>query len=536
MGRAGNLLTLIVGVVAALPWLNPFVAGPSSSIQPWLVSFVCGVLLWLVASRLGVQLRPKLAIASAALLCWACFVHPPPSHEVAAWAGALTLMVLCASTADAAALSSSIRHGVLAAAVVSACFALIQYLGASGEFSPWISLAQPGEAFANLRQPNQFATLCAIGFAIVLWDTQAWPLGARLVMAVLLGAGSAASVSRTGLLQAIALVVLAMAWAGPGRRERLQLCAGAGLAYLLASLLLPMLLESFTGVMPSRTMWSRLGGEESCSSRSVLWGNVLHLSALQPLTGWGIGELDYAHFTTLYEGRRFCDILDNAHSLPLQLAVELGIPVATATCCGVAWWVVRQRPFREVAGTRRLAWALLLVIGLHSLLEYPIWYGPFQIICGIALGMLTGSEPVERRHAVPRHIASGLAAVLLVGAAYAWWDYLRVSQIYLPPEQRREPWRQDPLAAAKRSWLFANQAQFAELTLAPLTRANAGWMEATAEALLHYSPEPRVIERLIESATLNGHEEKAVAMLARYRAAFPNEYEQWKARQRPRQD
>ena len=45
--------------------------------------------------------------------------------------------------------------------------------------------------------------------------------------------------------------------------------------------------------------------------------------------------------------------------------------------------------------------------------------------------------------------------------------------------------------------------------------------------LLHYSPEPRVIEKLIESAVMLGRDDEALQYLARYRAAFPQEHARW---------
>jgi hypothetical protein len=119
--------------------------------------------------------------------------------------------------------------------------------------------------------------------------------------------------------------------------------------------------------------------------------------------------------------------------------------------------------------------------------------------------------------------------VLLLATAYAAWDYQRVSQIYLPPEQRRSAWADDTLEHVRRSWLFAGQGRFADLTLASLTRSNAVWMHELAGRMLHYSPEPRVIELAIESATMVGQEDEAVLHLARYRAAFPSDYAKWSA-------
>ncbi|PSJ19817.1 polymerase, partial [Halomonas sp. ND22Bw] len=90
-------------------------------------------------------------------------------------------------------------------------------------------------------------------------------------------------------------------------------------------------------------------------------------------------ELSYAHFSHLYAGPRFVEILDNAHNLPLHLAVELGVPVAVVVCAGFMALVLGARPWRERGPTRLMAWAVLGAMVLHSLLEYPLWYGPFQL-------------------------------------------------------------------------------------------------------------------------------------------------------------
>ena len=75
--------------------------------------------------------------------------------------------------------------------------------------------------------------------------------------------------------------------------------------------------------------------------------------------------------------------------------------------------------------------------------------------------------------------------------------------------------------------LFQDQLGFAELSVTPLTMANAATMHALAMTLLHYSPEPRVIESAIASAILLHREDEAFWLLARFRAAFPGDYESW---------
>ncbi|MDB5752513.1 MAG: O-antigen polymerase, partial [Ramlibacter sp.] len=302
-------------------------------------------------------------------------------------------------------------------------------------------------------------------------------------------------------------------------------------AYALAALLLPLLLERATGASAD-SLVARVGSDLGCSSRGVLWSNVLELIAQRPLLGWGWGELDYAHYMTLYAGPRFCDILDNAHNLPLHIAVELGLPAALLACGAVVLAVWRARPWLEADSSRRLAWSVLAVLAIHSMLEYPLWYAPFQIALGLAVGLLL----VPRGKAEPPPVLPARHAALVAAAcagllAYAGWDYLRVSQVYLEPQQRLAPWREDALAHVRRSWLFSGQARFAELTLTDLTPRTVDRIDTQAQAMLHYSPEPRVVEKVIESATMKERYDDAVLHLARYRAAFPDDYGRWRKTQ-----
>jgi O-antigen ligase len=503
--------TLAISLLIILPWLNPFSAGPSPAVVPLLFAWAC----------------------AAALL------------------GGGSLQ------SDRASLDRLVRASAgawLAAALLSAAIGLLQYFGATAAFGVWVNSSALGEAYANLRQRNQFATLTNIGLAALLWwlaprqsapgaQDQAvtagpipllWRRLLPLLAAVLLAAGNAASSSRTGLVQLGLLLALTSWWGGWRQPALRRVLLAAALAYALAALALPAL----AGLDPNASgILARLqAGDPACASRLTLWGNVLHLIAQQPWLGWGWGELDYAHFITLYPGARFCEILDNAHNLPLQLAVELGLPVALLICGGGLWLAWRAKPWRETDATRQLAWVVLALILLHSLLEYPLWYGPFQMAFGLSLWFLWCTS--TRRTRVAGHFFDAfrpltpvvygvLAAILIAIIAFAGWDYQRISQIYLTPESRSAAYREHTLAKVRDSWLFRQQVRFAELSTTPLTPANAAQLRVLATDLLHFSPEPRVAETLIESATLLGRDDEALFYLVRYQAAFPDRHARW---------
>jgi hypothetical protein len=48
-----------------------------------------------------------------------------------------------------------------------------------------------------------------------------------------------------------------------------------------------------------------------------------------------------------------------------------------------------------------------------------------------------------------------------------------------------------------------------------------------AAELVHYSPEPRVIEALIESAVMLHFDDVAMFHIARYKAVYPTDYAAW---------
>lgn len=499
---------------AMLPWIWPFAAGPSAAFLPWLASAVCAVVL------LGVAAVSRQDCTHVVLRAW------------------------------------------LAAAVVSSIIGLVQYAGASAYFRPWMNVTPVGEAFGNLRQRNQFATLLDIGLVVLLFGMPllgSRPLAAlrlasepatllarmALPIVVLLAFANAVSLSRTGLFQLLVLVPVVVVWRRALAVRVRILLATAIAAYVAGSVLLPMLLglDPFTAGIGSRFREPEL----ACSGRLVLWKNVLYLIMQKPWWGWGWGEVDYAHFITAYPGERFCAILDNAHNLPLHLAVVWGIPASAAITASLVFALWRARPWSEAAPLRQVAWAVLLMIVLHSLLEYPLWYGPFQMAAGLAIGVLC-SPPARPAGAeegcgdAAAHLRSrsrspavvGMAVALaLAASAYAAVDYWRISQLYLAPAERASAFRDDPLGKVRDSWLFRDQVRFAEVTLTPVTPDNAARIHAMARALLHYSPESRVVEKLIDSALVLQRTDEAVFFMRRFRAAYPDDYTRWRDTREP---
>ncbi len=461
MNRPSRVLDGFTGLLLILPWVHPWAPGPQSNTVPLLIGWGCLAVLMTL---------PRLPDAQALARAWA-------------WA-----------------------------ALISSAMGLVQYFGEAAHLGGWVHVpAWLGDAVGNLRQRNQLATLTSIGAVAVLWwQTQGLRSTVAAAMLALLAMGNAATGSRTGLLQWLLLPALLGLWqrlSGPRAAPwswRLLLWALA--AYLLASLVLPPALSAWRGADIHHAM-ARMGDMGGCGARSTLWANVLHLISQQPWTGWGWTELKYAHYTTTYPGERFCDILGNAHNLPLHLAFAFGVPAALALCALALGLLLRARPWRLPQAHSSLGWGVLAVIGLHSLLEYPLWYSPFQLalLQSVLLVWPAGRSMLARHRPSVRVLGlAGLGLIVLMA-----WDYQRVRQIYLPVPERWALWRDDPWAAARQTLFFGDALRFAEVTSTAVTPHNAQAMLTASQAMLHYSPEPRVIDKVVQSARLSGQEDLA---------------------------
>ena len=472
----------------ALPWLNPFEPGPAEAMVQGLLSLMAlGVLLLLPWRAEGPEAMARVLAAS--------------------W---------------------------LLAALLSTGLALLQYTGNASQWAPWVSQSPLGIVYANLRQRNHFASLISLGLVAQVFlaarrgRPEAPPSWAWVMAAAWLGLGNGLSSSRTGLLELVLLLGLfGLVWRrsqAPGL-PRLLLAALVG--YVVAVLVLPWLGSPDSGLL------ARFQREPAaCASRSALWSNVLYLIGQQPLTGWGWGGLIYGQFITLFPGLRFCGLMDNAHNAPLHLAVEFGVPAAVLVCGYVLWKLVLARPWAERDRQRQWAWAGLAVIGLHSLLEYPLSYGPFQLAAlGCLLALLpTSSDPASRWGRFWRFAAAwrvGVAMGVLALAAFATQCYLQVRSYYPPSGQRLAPFAQGYMAVQPRPWLFGEWLDFAEVANTPVTDANAAHMLALSERVVQWRPVPAVIEPLLRSAVLAQRHDLALAYVERYKAAYPPEYAEW---------
>ncbi len=512
--------------------------GPLPPVLAMLVAFVAIAICLLVIPPSDTWL-PRLGICLGASCVFVVFITQEWTLALSGLLAAVTLIFLAALVGVrlyAAAQGHVLAGALILASTVNALVGLWQWSW------PWRSGVDDAAVpvFGLLSQRNQFATLMSIGLAALLASSIGqgnvrWKVVLRISSISLLSAANAVSQSRTGLLgQAFVLSAICfLPDPSPHKWNAIWMIV----SYAAASFL-----DQYFGTNQShRGAVARVVLETfDCHSRTVIWSDVLHLITQRPLLGWGWGNLDFAHVLYSDDTRRFCELLDNAHNLPLHLAAEVGLPFSVLLFGVTLAELFRTAKKLKTTSMTWLSCVIIVLIGVHSLLEYPLWYAPFQVTVGLAIGSLTQAISSQTANfngtsAQSNRLSSVLLALLVIfGTLYAGWDYWRVSQVFLKPQDRAEHYRANPIDSARDSWLFRDVAEFALLTTTTLTLENAEQMQKLAERQLHYSPEPAVIEVLIASHDLLNETDAAQRLCEKYRNAFPTQFDKWNAKRAKR--
>lgn len=404
-------------------------------------------------------------VATVALLALGGWLAGPLPASLAtapvAVLGAAAVVLLAGAAAQPRGpMLDGVLWGLVVAGLASACVALVQVFApgwADGELVARTTL--PGRAVGNLRQPNHLATLllwAAIALVPLVERGQVRVRWALAAFALLMFAVELSG-SRTGALGVVLLVGWGLVDRRLGRAAR-SLLISAPLFYALAWA--GLWLAAQLGAAPLGTL-TRGGSGDPSSSRFAVWANAWALVEQHPWTGVGFGRFNFAWSLTPFPDRPVA-FFDHVHNLPLQFAVEFGLPLAlllTALLLVALGRAVRQAAAGDAA--RRALLAMLLLVGLHSLLEYPLWYVHFLLpacwIFGASLAGAPAAAAARRTFAVAG-LAMGLAA--LVATA----DYLRVARIFTPPA-RPAPLAQR-IADGQRGLVFAHHAHYAAATAA----------------------------------------------------------------------
>ncbi|MBL8326057.1 MAG: O-antigen ligase C-terminal domain-containing protein [Rubrivivax sp.] len=313
--------------------------------------------------------------------------------------------------------------GLLGAALLSAGFAVGQWLQVEplGWLTPLADI--DGRAIANVGQANNLATLLCWGLIGLWWAHRTGrvraPVGA--LAAAWLAFAMALTQSRTPWLGVIVLMAVAVAgrrWTG-GWRTLGALAVLA--AFYVASWLTMLAVGDALGLIPPRDA----ADQTSPGFRPVIWSIALQAISERPWLGWGWNQFIVA-WVELAPGRLPRPSLNGyTHNFALDLLVSSGVVVGAVAMASLLVWA--WRTMRAARSAEE--WLLLAgvgVFGVHAMLELPHAYLTMLLPLAAMMGALSAAGAARPIAWVPMRCL--LVAVLALAGLLALTvrDYLGI--------------------------------------------------------------------------------------------------------------
>ncbi len=514
-----------IGLAVCAPFLVAGHSMPARAIESDILAMALGVLamLWFCWHGFTRLKLPDLTLIPLALIAMICLqaglgIIAIPEFA-AAYAGYLAwtalMLIFSASVAaqkGGAFVISALAAGLLAAATLNA--------GAG-----WLHFLQSNHPAFDIHglvgQRNRLATLLWLGVLSACHLQRCGILGKRsaTVLALWLGITSVLTGQRMIYLLGIGFIGI-LFWSNSTPRDTRQSMRTAVIGILgaiLALWLVGFLAQQFGGVEGASAA-NRVAPELLRSdARISAWRDALTIAGNHPWLGAGAGNfrraiLDAAALAPA--GAATYPDLEHAHNLMFQWLAEFGIP---ATIAIMALGLFSILPgFRALPrATHLMPAGILALIGIHAMLEYPLWFAEFLGPTALALG---ASLPARRTLAISPKIPVAILSGALVMLSIAFTDYRTIVSIYHDQRDTQTDTRDlDRLL----NHSIVSPYAYAVIAARMQPAAEQAAIQARiCEQGLRVWPSAFMASRCIELDYLAGHTEHGRALLQTSRAAF----------------
>lgn len=321
--------------------------------------------------------------------------------------------------------SSALAPSLAVATLFSGLLASVPAAFQLNKFDPGLYLvASRGDhpaVVGNIGQANQFGDWLWLAITAAAYLGASGRIGVKVVMFAMAPLALFAVTTGSRSVWLYPLVAMLGIWvvgrADDGTRKpflRLILFA------LLMQVLIHQIFVSFRGYeafgLSSSVDRLRQGGDELDGNvRTAIWLRTLEVIKDAPWWGTGSGSFRHVSLEKLLEnGGGVVPVGEHAHNLFLQFAVEYGVPITVAMMFGLCFWLA-QCFSGKLSGAGLWSFASLCVIGIHSMLEYPLWLVYFLGIAAIHLAIADGSLGAGSGQIVVRLWCQRVFGVLSVG-------------------------------------------------------------------------------------------------------------------------
>lgn len=316
---------------------------------------------------------------------------------------------------------------VLLGAIGSLLVQLQQWLRVDVGEAFWLFLPAPARRFhANLGQPNQLATLMCLGVLACAWlyVRQRIPGLLAWMVAAMLAVGLALTESRTSWVVVGCSLAVLFYW---------RTLLGLRWSFMVAALCWAAFFALCIFALPHVNVWlgrtpvpQEVRGVMGGELRLDIWTGVLDALLQRPWFGYGWMQTSLTQFPEDPYSVATGGSLRHAHNLFLDLLVYLGIPLGLALSGVLVVWL--SKALKGIQQQDHLWMVLFTVaVGIHAMLEFPLYYAYFLL----PLGLMLGATNVSLGFRAYTRTARWPLAIMLASAALGW---VITARDYLPIE------------------------------------------------------------------------------------------------------
>lgn len=314
------------------------------------------------------------------------------------------------------------------AGVVSMGIAVHQWLDLKLLGVLLVEMAPKSRVFANLAQPNHFATFLLLGIAglIFLYESRKVRAAIALGTCLIFVFGLVMTGSRSAVLAVLGFWVLYLIL---GPRCQLRTSWKAAFCVTAFYALMVYAWPDLNHALLLDESDSNLANRMAAGVRIVYWISMLDALHQAPWGGYGWEQIHFAQQSVALSYPATHTFFESSHNILIDLMLWNGLPIGLAFIGILVAWLVWQ--FRTINDS--LSWCLLLAIGFvlnHAMLEYPLSYAYFLLPVGLWMGALSArgnSWPAFWRIPVNARVVQSITALVAIVTTSVFvavsWEY-----------------------------------------------------------------------------------------------------------------
>lgn len=426
-------------------------------------------------------------------------------------------------------LVTALALAILFGGLLQSFIALLQLFQLASKAAGLLMYTERNDIIGNIAQRNQLAhVLTWSGLAaIYLWDAEKIKYWLVIILLMYFSIVIAWTSGRLPVAYALAFLCFSAFYFITGSQKR----SGIGLVFFAISILLmqwiaPLLSEYIV----SRELHSglnRLVTESFSTRRIVEWQKSLLIVKSYPWFGIGFG--DWPYYSTWLEAFGGLakspqnSLFTHSHSLFFQLLAETGWPATIFATVSIIYCLFPYLKKINHSSDNVFLLMIAVVILIHSMFEYPLWYLPFLVVFFFVLVL---SPQREVRFEFREVFKFGINFIFVVSAGlylfFGCVSYRAIIESQSPSSDGKMNAKNvDELLSVSKNPFFVLEAQLAISNYLIPSRGDVDIKLRHYEELVRYRPYPALLTNLAILRALAADPEGAKDAMKMAIAAYP---------------